>query len=528
MKTKIIRSLCLIASLVFTLTPLNSVNAITDSSTPATASKVIIDEVKLGGDGEVNINGTKTKEYIVLYNLTDSGVDLTDWKIEYAKEGYNSNNCNAGNWSNFSLGYSRTIGGELAGNSLSLPINYGLNDSGSGSLRIIDDTDQVHDLVSWKDKNDPPCVDGAPTLKPAVGKTIQRYIDCQGLSVDTDDNVKDFANNQELSPASLSGITDPRLTCDDTSGDDEVPPDNTPGMGGQTGDSRANCKGVIINEILPNPAGSDSGKEFIELYNPSNKQVALSGCFLELSTNNKKFIFSDELIEPNGFLVINATDSGLVLPNTSGASLWLVDSDNNEFQVSYPGGLEDDTAWAFSDGKWQKTHQATPGEENIILVSKPCPSGQIRNPVSNRCASIVSSINVLTPCAPGKERNPATNRCRNVVSKVGSLKSCAPDQVRNPETNRCRKINSTSSLKPCAPGQERNIQTNRCRKVLGATTANGSNFDKVKDVPAKNISRSVGWWLVGVSILGIIGYGLFEWRKELVSAYTDIKSKISP
>jgi len=33
--------------------------------------------------------------------------------------------------------------------------------------------------------------------------------------------------------------------------------------------------GVVVNEIFPNPEGSDKGKEFVELYNESDEKVNL-------------------------------------------------------------------------------------------------------------------------------------------------------------------------------------------------------------------------------------------------------------
>ena len=39
---------------------------------------------------------------------------------------------------------------------------------------------------------------------------------------------------------------------------------------------------VVLNELLPDPAGRDAGREFVELYNPSEVSVSLSGAVLEV------------------------------------------------------------------------------------------------------------------------------------------------------------------------------------------------------------------------------------------------------
>ncbi len=38
---------------------------------------------------------------------------------------------------------------------------------------------------------------------------------------------------------------------------------------------------VVINEVLPDPAGRDAGQEFVELYNPSTQDVSLAGVVVE-------------------------------------------------------------------------------------------------------------------------------------------------------------------------------------------------------------------------------------------------------
>lgn len=38
---------------------------------------------------------------------------------------------------------------------------------------------------------------------------------------------------------------------------------------------------VVVNEVLPDPAGSDGGQEFVELYNPSGEPVSLAGVVVE-------------------------------------------------------------------------------------------------------------------------------------------------------------------------------------------------------------------------------------------------------
>lgn len=524
MNIKISRLIYLLSCLVFLLVPITKIYA--QSSPIENDNRLMINEIKLGGGSEIEVDGKKTKEYITIYNPTKNTINLEGWSIEYAKQDFLSLNCESLDWSTLNSGYKLILSGEILANTLSNPIVYSLNDKGSGSLRIVDNNGTIKDLVGWKDSVMPPCFENNPTKKPADGKSIVRYADCTGNLIDTDNNDEDFIKDSTPSATALLGKA--KQNCTGSEEEDDDIPINEPGKGGGQDIKEPSCEGVILSEVLPNPAGVDSGNEFIELYNPTNKSVNLEGCYIELSSNNKKYVFTNEILDAGKYLALSDSLSGLSLPNSSGATVWLVTKEGVEIsELVYPASLEDNQAWAYKSGKWQKTYKPTPSSENIILSQLPCNNGQVRNPLTNRCTKAILASSVLLPCEKGKVRNPLTNRCKKVDVAVSSLKNCDSDQVRNPLTNRCKKITSSSTLKPCAPGQERNPETNRCRKVLGATSSLKEGFNKVKDIPAENISRSVGWWLVGVSIFGVIGYGLFEWRKEFSNAISLAKLKIT-
>lgn len=64
---------------------------------------------------------------------------------------------------------------------------------------------------------------------------------------------------------------------------------------------------VLINEILPNPIGSDKGKEWIELYNPSNKLVDISNWEIQVAGTHFSTLFKlpqDTIILPYSFYCI--------------------------------------------------------------------------------------------------------------------------------------------------------------------------------------------------------------------------------
>lgn len=309
-----------------------------------------------------------------------------------------------------------------------------------------------------------------------------------------------------------------------------------------------------MSELLPNPAGTDSGHEFIELHNPTEEVIPLAGCSLTATDNSKTYNFSATAeLQPGEYQAFSDNMTGLTLANAAGGTVRF-SSPTAELQaVTYPGNLDDDVSWARFVDDWQSTYQLTPNAPNVLVSSKPCPVGeernpdtglcrslttgesssiltpcredQERNPETNRCRSLQSTVLAsLVPCKPGQERNPATNRCRSIAGSASNLVPCKEGQERNPETNRCRSVaTAASSLKPCEEGQERNPATNRCRKAAGGNT---KGLATVKDVPTGSIANHTKWLIAGLAVLGAIGYGAYEWRRPILTFFSGLRAKL--
>ncbi len=492
----------------------------------APSAKVIITEVKLGGgDDVIFADSSKAKDFVTLYNQSSEPVSLDGWSLQYAKAGAGFADCNA----QFAAGNITQLSGTLLPGTISLPIKRSMNDATDGALRLIDTGGVINDLIGWGVTTK--CYDGSPSSTPANGKSLQRYLDCDtNLPVDTDNNSADFALSDIPSPGVLAGP----LTADcapppppEDPGDDDNPgsEDTTSGQG--TGPA-SSCGGVIISELLPNPAGSDAGHELIELFNPTGHDISLAGCKLQTTANSKLFAFTDEEMAAGQYKAFYNDTTGLTLANSGGGSVFLIDTDNSEIdQADYAADLDDDVSWSLINGDWRQTFTITPETANELLELKPCPAGQMRNPDTNRCINIVTAAVGLGPCAPGKERNPDTHRCRNIASLASVLKACAADQFRNPATNRCKKV-SSSSLAPCKAGQERNPATNRCKKTLAGSSYADGNINDVKDVLSSSspVDRS-SWAMAGISVLGAMLYAAWEWRSEITQQLGILRSKFS-
>lgn len=489
-----------------------------------TESKVIITEVKLGDGNDVNFaDGTTAKDFVTLYNATDMPILLDGWSLQYAKASQSFTDCG----SQFASPSITQLSGTLLPGSASMPIKRSMTDGADGTLKFIDSLGVVKDLVGWGDSTK--CYEDSPAQTPpdGSGKSIQRYIGCDNnLPIDTDDNSVDFALSDIPSPGVLAGpVTDGCAPTDPGTGgvdnDNTPPPDDVPG--GQGAGPQTSCDGLIINELLPNPSSADTGHEFIELYNPTEDIIPLSGCKLQTSANTKIYEFAEGQLQPGQYQAFYNDKTGLTLANSGGGTVYLIDTDDTEiYQVNYASDLYDDVSWSLIDGEWMDTFSVTPNKVNELLEIKPCPSGQIRNIDTNRCSNIVTEAAGLGSCPAGKERNPDTNRCRNISSLASILKSCAADQIRNPATGRCKKV-SDSSLLPCSPGQERNPDTHRCRKV---SVSSSSGINGVKDVlSATSQGDHTNWLAASLAAIGALLYVFWEWRNEIIQQLGVLKSK---
>ena len=285
------------------------------------------------------------------------------------------------------------------------------------------------------------------------------------------------------------------------------------------------CEGIIISELLPNPEGTDTGKEFIELYNPTIEAIGLNGCSLQTSSSTKKYLLPDITMQPNTYTVFTDLVTGLVLPNTAGGTAWILSPTEELSSVTYLGGLDIDTSWSFINELWQASYSVTPAAANISMSIKPCPAGQTRNISTDRCQNpIVTAVAKLAPCKAGQERNPETSRCRTSGSSVTSLAACKVGQERNPETNRCRNVTADSELKPCPEGQERSPDTNRCRK---AAIGSSDTLSAVTDVPAVSVNSHPKWWLAIAAVLLAVGYAIYEWRQDVLQFWLKLIARFT-
>ena len=214
-------------------------------------------------------SGTDTgHEWIEIYNGSGADVDISGWVLQGGASSYSI----LGSFPEGMVmldGEYLLIGDELVEDDLGMApdvlVSMSLGNAGSNadSIRITDCIDQVMDTVVYGDQlnesdewiDDLGNIPTSFAPKPSSGKTIARFPN----GVDTNDSGVDFtlqAPSPKSENVASSEEEEGDIVCDST-------------------------MGVVINEFVADPAGSDTDREWIELYNASGVDVDISGWELQ-------------------------------------------------------------------------------------------------------------------------------------------------------------------------------------------------------------------------------------------------------
>ena len=258
-----------------------------------------------------------------------------------------------------------------------------------------------------------------------------------------------------------------------------------------------------LTEILPNAIGSDSGNEFIEIYNAGKTSVDLTFYILKIGIGSEKIISFPvgSIIGPGEYMAFSDSELKFTLVNSSSKVVLTAVGGKIFGDTGVYDNPDDGESWAYINGKWEYTNRPTPDLPNLKSIGVE--------------ESITDESSALKPCNADQFRNPETNRCKKY--EVSSLKPCAEGQYRSAETNRCRKVTLTSStLKPCEDNQYRSPETNRCRKKVNDTVPSADyKVEPIKD----SATTFAGWWALGGVGAVAVGYAAWEWRREIAGLW---------
>lgn len=196
---------------------------------------------------------------------------------------------------------------------------------------------------------------------PGIGPTIAgRIVDYREAN-DGFEKIEDIKNVSGIGDGIYNDIKD-LITVDEggESGDVE---------GDESENETCGSYDLVINELIPNPEGSDDA-EWVEIKNNGSEAVDIAGWkIVDESGGDYVFDIGDFIsivIEPGEFFVLERSVSGVSL-NNNGDSLSLMQNENCQVDYVAYSDSRESASWARDElGEWSMTTTVTKGEENVI------------------------------------------------------------------------------------------------------------------------------------------------------------------
>ena len=335
---------------------------------------IVISEIQISGESVYD-------EFIELYNPTEVIVNLDGWDLKRkTKSGTESNMLNNIEGVILAYGYFLIVPRANCGDSNDEDCYKGLiiaddeytTDSflaKDNTILLYDSDDVLIDKIGWGG-----AVDFESEViinNPEKDQSLERKI-INGVVEDTDNNNIDFILQSSPNPQNSSVVNDQDNTEQEGSSQETGANDTNDTNDTEDGanDTENEADDIIITEFLPNPKGSDSEDEFIEIYNSGNVEIDLENWTLEDKMGSvKKFIISEETkIGADEYRVFYSSETKITL-NNNGDGIVLKDSADDVISETSLSNLapEGQSYSLDKSGNWVWTLIITPEEENIII-----------------------------------------------------------------------------------------------------------------------------------------------------------------
>lgn len=306
-------------------------------SAGALESSVVINEIAWMGT-----TNSANDEWIELYNPTDTAVNLDNWTLKSTDDNLKINLKGTIAAKGFFL-LERTDDSSVPDVAADLIYTGALNNQGT-NLKLFDSNnkliDEVDDSSGW--------LGGDNETK----QTAERKIDASWQTSQNPGGTPKKENGV-LNKIETQSIPTPTTSQVQTI----IPEEKT-----------VYPSGIVINEILPSPAGPDETNEWIEIFNQNNFSVDLSNWrIFDMVGSVKTYVFpTGTKILPENYLVLARPVSKIVLNNDAdGLKLCLPDGQTID-EVVYEKAPLGKSYNRTENNDWVWSSSLTPGLKNIV------------------------------------------------------------------------------------------------------------------------------------------------------------------
>jgi hypothetical protein len=297
--------------------------------------------------------GTDTgNEWIEVWNPGAAAVDLAGWQLQRGGSGFET-------VFTFPVGSSAAAGGYLVVGESSVQeadlvgtLAFQNGGSATDGIRLVQsDGVTVRDVLLY----DAPNTNTLPDETGSVGTSFAPDVASgNGLAripngADTNASVTDWLEVSTLTP-----------------GAENILPTPTPSP-----TARPAPTGVVVNEALPDPAGSDTSGEFIELFNTTTTggAIDLTGASLDdADGGSSSYTIPDgTTIAPGAFLTFARSETGIALNNDGDSARLLAEDGSVVHELAFGGSPQEGASWARKDdGSAEWTSTSTAGAANAF------------------------------------------------------------------------------------------------------------------------------------------------------------------
>ncbi|MFH1875254.1 MAG: lamin tail domain-containing protein [Pseudomonadota bacterium] len=318
----------------------------------------------------VAVPASGEKEWVELYNATQQAIDLTGWQLI---EG---------------AGKSTELFGAVSAQGYVVFDKSALNNG--GDIVILQDlTGKVIDQMSYGDWDDGALSDNAPVAE--QGESVALFSEKYEVTAEPTPGIQNILFQEEPVAAVVVEEADQDVLIENT---EIVETQATSAEATAVENSASNgdaseedalieelpveydySSQIRINEVLPNPVGSDD-EEWIELYNAGDQDVDLLGWTLDDAEGGSAPFKIEEsfIIKAEGYLILERSKTGVVLNNDSD-SVVLLDPAGAQISAYQYESCQEGASWAYFEGEpgetgatteWLETKELTPGEKNLV------------------------------------------------------------------------------------------------------------------------------------------------------------------